>query len=246
MAPGTGESGRTLATRARKLLSERVASRPGTANFPVLAPPPLDHDELQRHADRQLYANKHGDDKHFAARTAQSGRRRCARVVDAPGMATPIEHSTIVARYASRDRGAPRVDGQDLAHVRIAAMLHDIGKVVLRTRILQKPETLNHNEYEEVKRHPEAGAELINRVEGLSQIADRIGHSHERFNGSGRPHGLAGARDAARVAPVWCGGAVLTLSTSDRRCAAGGTHERRARRACASAPTGRVQPAQPW
>ena len=192
VAPGTGESGaERIATRARKLLSERVAVSTGTANFPVHG---LDHDELQRHADRQLYANKHGDDKHFAAgRRELTWAATLARVVDAR-MATPIEHSTIVARYAAGIAERLGWSGQDLAHLRIAAMLHDIGKVVLPDRILQKPETLDRNEYEEVKRHPEAGAELINRVEGLSQIADWVRHSHEHYDGSGYPDGLAGGR----------------------------------------------------
>ena len=71
-------------------------------------------------------------------------------------------------------------------------MLHDIGKVVLPDRILQKPDSLDAREYEEVKRHPEEGAELINRVEGMSKIADWVRHSHEHYDGSGYPDGLAG------------------------------------------------------
>ena len=59
-------------------------------------------------------------------------------------------------------------------------------------RILQKPETLDDFEYEEVKRHPEEGAELINRVEGMGRIAEWVRHSHEHFDGSGYPEGLAG------------------------------------------------------
>ena len=90
--------------------------------------------------------------------------------------------------------------GADLAHLRIAAMLHDIGKVVLPDRILQKPDSLDELEYEEVKRHPETGAELINRVEGLGQIAEWVRHSHEHFDGSGYPDGLAGDADPAGLA----------------------------------------------
>jgi HD-GYP domain-containing protein (c-di-GMP phosphodiesterase class II) len=71
-------------------------------------------------------------------------------------------------------------------------MLHDIGKVVLPDRILQKPDSLDDFEYEEVKRHPEEGAELINRVEGMGQIAEWVRHSHEHYDGSGYPSGLAG------------------------------------------------------
>ncbi len=190
LAPGAGESGAEhIATRARKLLSERVAVSTGVACFPAHG---VDHDGLQRHADRQLYASKHGDDAHFA-----SGRRELtwaatlARAVDAR-MATPIEHSTIVARYAAGIAQQLGWSGPDLAHLRISAMLHDIGKVVLPDRILQKPDALDEVEFEEVKRHPEIGAELINRVEGLSQIANWVRHSHEHFDGSGYPDGLRG------------------------------------------------------
>jgi putative nucleotidyltransferase with HDIG domain len=107
-------------------------------------------------------------------------------------MSTPIEHSTIVARYAAGIAAQLGWSGEDLAHMRIAAMLHDIGKVTLPDRILQKPESLSAREYEEVKRHPEEGAELINRVEGMSTIADWVRHSHEHYDGSGYPDGLVG------------------------------------------------------
>jgi diguanylate cyclase (GGDEF)-like protein/putative nucleotidyltransferase with HDIG domain len=192
LTPGASESGAEhVATRARKLLSERVAVSTGTACFPLDGSNP---DELQRHADRQLYANKYGDAEHFAAgRRELTWAATLARAVDAR-MATPVEHSTIVARYAAGTAQRLGWTGPDLAHIRIAAMLHDIGKVVLPDRILQKPESLSTLEFEEVKRHPETGAELINRVEGLGGIADWVRHSHEHFDGSGYPDGLAGDR----------------------------------------------------
>ena len=164
LAPATGESGaERIATRARKLLSERVAVSTGTAAFPAHG---ADQDELQRHADRELYANKHGDSAHFTAgRRELTWAATLARAVDAR-MATPVEHSTIVARYAAGIAARLGWSGEDLAHMRIAAMLHDIGKVTLPDRILQKPDSLDAREYEEVKRHPEEDAELIDRVEG--------------------------------------------------------------------------------
>ena len=94
-------------------------------------------------------------------------------------MATPVEHSTIVARYAAGVAQQLGWSGADVAHLRIAAMLHDIGKVVLPDRILQKPDSLDDLEYEEVKRHPEQGAQLINRVEGMGQHR-RVGASFPR------------------------------------------------------------------
>ena len=190
LAPGAGESGaERITTRARKLLSERVAVSTGTASFPAHG---TDHEQLQRHADRELYASKHGDAAHFAAgRRELTWAATLARAVDAR-MATPIEHSTIVARYAAGIAEGLGWCGQELAHLRIAAMLHDIGKVVLPDRILQKPASLDACEYEEVKRHPEEGADLINRVEGMGRIAEWVRHSHEHFDGSGYPDKLSG------------------------------------------------------
>lgn len=190
LAPGAGESGaERIATRARKLLSERVAVSTGTSAFPAHG---TGHEELQRHADRELYASKHGDAVHFTAgRRELTWAATLARAVDAR-MATPVEHSTIVARYAAGIAEQLGWSGEELAHLRIAAMLHDIGKVVLPDRILQKPESLDACEYEEVKRHPEEGAELINRVEGMGCIAEWVRHSHEHFDGSGYPDELAG------------------------------------------------------
>ena len=102
--------------------------------------------------------------------------------------------------------------------MRIAAMLHDIGKVTLPDRILQKPDSLDAREYEEVKRHPEEGAELINRVEGMSMIADWVRHSHEHYDGSGYPDGLAGEAIplASRILLV---ADAYDAITSDRRTA---------------------------
>ena len=94
-------------------------------------------------------------------------------------------------------------------------MLHDIGKVVLPDRILQKPDSLDELEFEEVKRHPETGAELINRVEGLGQIAEWVRHSHEHFDGSGYP-GRAGRRRIPLASRILLVADAFDAITSDR------------------------------
>jgi len=59
-------------------------------------------------------------------------------------------------------------------------------------RILQKPGPLNIDEYEQIKDHPVAGAEIVERIEGLSPIVEWIRRSHEHWDGSGYPDGLRG------------------------------------------------------
>jgi putative nucleotidyltransferase with HDIG domain len=107
-------------------------------------------------------------------------------------MASPSEHSATVARYAAAIAQQLGWGGADLAYLRVAAMLHDVGKVSLPDEILKKPGPLDEGEYEEVKAHPVIGAEFVNRVDGLSLIAQWVKHSHEHYDGSGYPDGLAG------------------------------------------------------
>src|SRR6185437_13603838 len=96
------------------------------------------------------------------------------------------------AHYAAEIAGRLGWAGADLAYLRVAAMLHDVGKVALPDTILRKPGPLDEREYEEVKMHPVVGADFINRVDGLSLIALWVRHSHEHVDGSGYPDGLSG------------------------------------------------------
>jgi diguanylate cyclase (GGDEF)-like protein/putative nucleotidyltransferase with HDIG domain len=190
VVPGAGErDGIVLADRVREALGPRISVTTGMACFPADG---ADRDELYQHADTELYASKHG----AASRTAP-GRRELswaaalAQAVDAR-MAVPEEHSSSVARYAASIGQELGWSGGELALLRIAAMLHDVGKVSVPDRILRKPGPLTAEEYEEIKRHPVAGAEIVQRVEGLEPIVPWVRHSHEHFDGSGYPDGLSG------------------------------------------------------
>jgi diguanylate cyclase (GGDEF)-like protein/putative nucleotidyltransferase with HDIG domain len=190
LAPGLSKQGAAeLSERIRDVLAERIAVTSGVACFPVDG---VDPDELQRHADADLYEQKHGRATSFAAgRRELSWAATLARAVDAR-MASPTEHSATVARYAAGIAQRLGWGGADLAYLRVAAMLHDVGKVSLPDEILRKEGPLDGREYEEVKMHPVIGADFVNRVEGLSPIAVWVRHSHEHFDGSGYPDGLSG------------------------------------------------------
>lgn len=74
-----------------------------------------------------------------------------------------------------------------------AGLLHDIGKMAVPIEILNKPGPLTDSEFEQVRRHPQAGYELMLRVPGLPAIAmDVCLHHHEKFDGTGYPNGLRG------------------------------------------------------
>jgi HD-GYP domain-containing protein (c-di-GMP phosphodiesterase class II) len=73
-----------------------------------------------------------------------------------------------------------------------AALLHDIGKIGIRDEILQKPATLNTEEYQYIQEHPLIGIKILEGIEFFKDKIPLIRHHHEHFDGQGYPDGLAG------------------------------------------------------
>jgi HD-GYP domain-containing protein (c-di-GMP phosphodiesterase class II) len=88
---------------------------------------------------------------------------------------------------------AAGLDGRAVAQTTLAGLLHDIGKIIVPRAVLLKPGRLDASEYDTVKRHPNASAQLAERAD-LASIATILRHHHERWDGGGYPHGLAGER----------------------------------------------------
>ncbi len=103
----------------------------------------------------------------------------------------------------------------DLRDLRWGARLHDVGKIGIPPRILRKPSNLTATEWCLVRRHPALGSGILRSVDFLAAAGDVVEFHHERFDGNGYPHGLAGERIplSARIFTV-----VDTLDaiTSDR------------------------------
>ena len=101
-------------------------------------------------------------------------------------------HSRRVARHSwmiARRMGLPRTE---VARVRTAAAIHDVGKIKTPKAILHKPDRLTDEEYEIVKLHPGEGGQMASAL-GDEQLASIVRHHHERIDGSGYPDGLSGA-----------------------------------------------------
>ncbi len=130
-------------------------------------------------------------------------------------MDTRHEHSRAVATYAVTIAAELEWDEERLGLLRLAAMLHDVGKVAVPDGILRKAGPLTEAEYAEVKRHPLIGADLVARVEGLDAIVPWIRHSHEHFDGTGYPSGLRG-EDIPLAARILLVADAFDAMTSDR------------------------------
>ncbi len=80
----------------------------------------------------------------------------------------------------------------ELNRLALLASLHDIGKTVISEEILTKPGKLTEEEWEQIKKHPEAGYRITSSTEEFAHVANDILAHHERWNGTGYPEGLAG------------------------------------------------------
>jgi HD-GYP domain-containing protein (c-di-GMP phosphodiesterase class II) len=100
-------------------------------------------------------------------------------------------HSRRVARHSVRIARAMRLPAAQVAKIRAAACIHDVGKLYTPRAILNNPGRLSDEEYEIVKRHAADGAAMIGPA-GDREITAMVRHHHERLSGDGYPDGLAG------------------------------------------------------
>jgi len=111
--------------------------------------------------------------------------RALAEAVDAKDAYTR-GHSERVGVYASklgRELGLPR---ELIERIYISGLLHDVGKIGVRDSIITKPDRLTPDEYEEIKRHPEIGARILQPVAFLADVVPCVRHHHEWYDGSDR------------------------------------------------------------
>jgi len=226
-----------VAERLRTRIAESFAGQPvpltmsfGVATYPAHA---TNHEGLLRAADDALYAAKAlGRDRCVlhspeiagilsADRQAMDPREQ-AQLATVLNLAEALDlrdtgtarHSQTVGRYCelmARELGLPR---SRVDRVRVAGVLHDVGKIGVADSILCKSGPLTDAEYESMKKHPEIGARILGGT-GLDDIRGWILAHHERPDGRGYPFGLAAGKIPleARILAV---GDAYEAMTSDR------------------------------
>ncbi|MEW6601635.1 MAG: HD-GYP domain-containing protein, partial [Nitrospirota bacterium] len=101
-------------------------------------------------------------------------------------------HSTDVANYASIIAKEMGLDEREIETLKMAALLHDIGKVGTYDDILDKPYALDSSERKLIRQHTIKGEEILKPIKGLRNIIPIIRSHHEKVDGSGYPDGLKG------------------------------------------------------
>jgi len=101
-------------------------------------------------------------------------------------------HSLNVAERAVAIGEMMGLSGEEIEDLRVAALLHDIGKIGIPSEVLHKPSRLTMAEFEVIKSHPAASVEVVQAWEPLAATIPAILHHHERYDGKGYPDGLKG------------------------------------------------------
>lgn len=188
--PGVGETDAQLAVdRLYEALADLVPASIGYSCFPSDGASP---EELSKRADLSLYAAKAERQRGQSKQALELSW--AAALADAVDLRISREHRHAhqVAEYAAAIARGLGWDEHQLGPLRLAATLHDVGKVCIPDRILNKAGKAGPAEYEEIKRHTTVGAEMLGRIDGLGEIVTWVRHSHEHFDGSGYPDGLVG------------------------------------------------------
>jgi putative two-component system response regulator len=105
---------------------------------------------------------------------------------------TTSGHANRVVGYTDALARRLKVNAEDRASLRLAALLHDIGKIGVPDHILQKPGELTLDEREVVKRHPAMGYEVLSELPEHDNVRTWVYQHHERWDGGGYPNGLQG------------------------------------------------------
>ncbi len=178
---------------ARRLGSALVQSgqgfHVGASYGTVLLPDEAtDSQEALRIADRRLYANKRGG--RISAHRQSSDVLLAVLAERDPDLGAHVNHVADLAGEVARRFG---LDDGEVEDIRRAAALHDIGKIAVPERILDKPAALDPDELALMRQHTVVGERVLSAAPALGAVARMVRSSHERWDGAGYPDGLAGA-----------------------------------------------------
>jgi diguanylate cyclase (GGDEF)-like protein/PAS domain S-box-containing protein len=204
-----------LIGRLRKEVEHFNAGKPGipvslSIGYAVGRNGDTDLEALFREADNRMYREK--------IQKEQSPRNEIVQ-----GLIKAVEARDFLTEGHSerlQDLVASMARALDLSEDRIRdlclfARFHDLGKVGIHDHILFKPESLTHDEFQEMQKHSEVGQRIAQSIHGMALVADWILKHHERWDGLGYPFGLQG-RDIPLECRILAIADAFDVMTSDR------------------------------
>ncbi len=100
------------------------------------------------------------------------------------------DHSKRVMGFCERIANAMDLSDRETADLKTTALLHNIGEIVIPASLLNKPDKLTEEEYEQIKMHSEKGYQILKSIDEYAALAESVLQHHERWDGKGYPEGL--------------------------------------------------------
>jgi len=141
---------------------------------------------IYKTAEYKMYRNKLEESRRMRGRTIREIVRNLNEKTS-----REKEHSERVAFLCGGMADMLGFSNKEKADLNVAALLHDIGKIGVRKEILDKETPLTDEEYEEIKKHPEKGYQLLRGTNEFAHLAEAILSHHERFDGKGYPRQIS-------------------------------------------------------
>jgi len=191
LLPGMGpeEVGKLMERIAEKMAVESIGDIPLSVSFgwSTKTSPEQDADEIFEQAEDSMYRNKISERSSYHHKAVQL-------ILKTLYEKSPDEegHSLRVSRLCGEIGSAMGLSPAEIKELRTAGTVHDIGKIVISSEILNKKEPLDDEEWMQVRKHPEAGYSILSTVNQYSPLADIVLAHHERPDGRGYPKGLKG------------------------------------------------------
>ncbi len=190
-APGFVENQRDLIDRAEQALAAaKQQGRHRAVGFSEIAAELPSRTRLDR-ASLDDVSRWIGTTRQQLKQTYVESTRALVEAVEAKDPYTR-RHSMTVSDYAETLGSRLHLSAPQIESLKIAAILHDVGKIGVPDAILQKPGPLTEREYDVVKQHPETALRILGHASFLNAELPLIRHHHERYDGRGYPCGLAG------------------------------------------------------
>lgn len=119
-----------------------------------------------------------------------SAVRSLVMAIDAKDPYTHL-HSVRVSEVSAILAEELGMSAADVEQIKLAALLHDVGKIGVPEQVLLKPEKLNHDEWQEMKQHPLHSVHILGQVKQFATIVKWVRHEHEHYDGTGYPDRLS-------------------------------------------------------
>jgi len=142
----------------------------------------------RKQAEKQI---KQGYEK--LQRTMEATINTISKIIEARDPYT-AGHQMNVSKLATAIAKEIELSSDRIEGIRIASLVHDIGKISLPAEILSKPSELNEMEFSLIKNHPKTGYDILKTIDFPWPVARIVLQHHERFDGSGYPQGLKGKK----------------------------------------------------